>query len=795
MDRLRVDVQFKPRVVTKDTVTPSEGDTVTLECQVEANPQRIYTAGETGTGLECEAQGYPAPEVLWFRNGQPIDKSRFTLANTVSRSSCPPGDYCTRSTVSTLSFRAAVEWSDKGNYTCVAANGAGEAASTWTILRVVHSPQILNDIYNGEALAATDLGNTARISCRVSARPEPKFAWLKESTEIEEGPRFSVATAQIPGQPDEYESILSFPETTKGDYGQYLCRATNGKGAKAEAIIRLKERSAPQAPLQLKKMTTSPSSLFLAWKQGFDGGYAQTFILEYRRLNPFTETLSEEEVTTVEVKELQRIDAPISDSTRSKRSPGFQSLVAYNLTNLLPKSTYYLKIRAKNQQGMSEFSPILSATTDDVYEDRTVEAPAAISYNARTMGLVLEPKPSSDVCVQLYVSFGDMSRGVECWPSDREISELPGGGQFAVRYCSRNNRIQCSPISHAVSSPSPLSSRWRYLVPLLVGLIVIAFLSILCAICCRSRRGVDDKAKKAKKMDIRPEVSGPMPPMEAKNGMTHGSATDSGVFTLENGQKGIGGGAGSVNGHTFSANETLPERDSWPPHSGPVPSQFDPFHNDPYLNEYDGTAWRTSVHDGSGTGSGPENQTATTHSDGGDSDSEAFSGQGRSSSKMASTSTPGDLRIKTGDGTFIASSQRADGSWRKPRKVKEGYIPQDEQPKYQAKGTEPAVRGRAPVGITPMALAARGAGASRPQKPITAIEKEKACITPQDHVKRKMGNVQKKLDEITQLEERVAKGEAEKLEKNQLTKIERKAHYNDEMAKLEEQLKALDVKK
>ncbi|CAJ0585398.1 unnamed protein product, partial [Mesorhabditis spiculigera] len=162
---------------------------------------------------------------------------------------------------------------------------------------------------------------------------------------------------------------------------------------------------------------------------------------------------------------------------------------------------------------------------------------------------------------------------------------------------------------------------------------------------------------------------------------------------------------------------------------------------------------------------------------------------------MASTSTPGDLRIKTGDGTFIASSQRADGSWRKPRKVKEGYIPQDEQPKYQAKGTEPAVRGRAPVGITPMALAARGAGASRPQKPITAIEKEKACITPQDHVKRKMGNVQKKLDEITQLEERVAKGEAEKLEKNQLTKIERKAHYNDEMAKLEEQLKALDVKK
>ncbi|GMT35699.1 hypothetical protein PFISCL1PPCAC_26996, partial [Pristionchus fissidentatus] len=530
--------------------------------------ERIYGEGEKDQELSCEARGYPAPHITWLKDEQPITGDSWKIETVEGHSSCSPTDFCAVSVTSSLRWARPVEWSDKGNYSCVASNGATESSSTWTLARVTHGPVILNDRYPSEALAAADVDSTAMVSCRVSARPEPTFEWLYDSKEITEGGRYSFQLNREVGKPDEYESVLYVSDVQDSDYGRYLCRSMNGKGEKAEVVIRLKEKSVPSISEDLSRLSAGSNWISLSWRPGFDGGSPQSYLMEYRMLNPFTESVANAEVMTVEVKNstLRSVTTSSKDSTRAKRaaqSTFATNFMTYNLTGLKPLSTYYIRIRSQNKIGSSDFTKIVIATTDDVPLRKELNTPSHLDFIAAEKVFAVQPPTPTNHCMMFYVKSGEVWRAVGCFAANRTTSMDEGGDEFKARF-----------FSSMLSPPYRLA----LIVPIAVLILAIFIVCAFLIICCKTKSTpkaskspleITAKGGKSKKKNLsheRPEVSGPLSSPNSKNTPKNGSATDSGVFTLDSSHlaapKSPSKGYGSDRSANYSSHEA--GVDVWP---------------------------------------------------------------------------------------------------------------------------------------------------------------------------------------------------------------------------------------
>ncbi|XP_075792870.1 hemicentin-1 isoform X2 [Pelodiscus sinensis] len=154
--------------------------------------------------LTCEVTGFPPPDLIWLKNGKPINLNTNVLI--------VPGGRILQIPQARLS--------DGGEYVCIARNQAGESKKK-SFLTVYVPPNIKDHSGASLAVVTVRVGNPVILECESNAVPAPVITWYKNGRMIMESTNIEILAN---GQ------MLQIKNAEVSDTGQYVCKAINIAG-------------------------------------------------------------------------------------------------------------------------------------------------------------------------------------------------------------------------------------------------------------------------------------------------------------------------------------------------------------------------------------------------------------------------------------------------------------------------------------------------------------------------------------------------------------------------------------
>ncbi|KAB7508158.1 Protein turtle [Armadillidium nasatum] len=277
--------------------------------------------------LNCEAEGTPTPEIMWFRDDKPVT----------------PSDSVGIFNDGTELRINKIRDQDIGDYLCVARNAEGRVVHDAKVV-IAGGAVIVNPPHNLTRLE----GEKADFPCEAKALPgNVTVVWKRENVPIDQLSWLDTRSIvrkdgtlrdgqNLPRDRTEiHGGNLTIKSLRKGDHGFYECEVKNEIMDIVAPTQLLVEGTTPHPPYNISTETT-PFGVKLSWLPGYPGG--RDYDQKYRTLGSNT---------------WSQIDVKPAGST------------TVSIHNLSPQSTYEFQVQGKNELGDGMFSDIVTATTKE----------------------------------------------------------------------------------------------------------------------------------------------------------------------------------------------------------------------------------------------------------------------------------------------------------------------------------------------------------------------------------------------------------------------------------------------